>query len=149
MCISTFFHGGNDDTQPKRMPKTVIFLEFHANLMGWSSKFAQKYEKNEFWGTGPILCHITIIISTKYKIFPQTCFLSLWKKFHKSFIWIFPDHDQMNIIWRDLPTNGKIQPKIRIFDGLQAVVSRLPSGVGGRASALNLSTHPGNAFSGL
>ena len=39
--------------------------------------------------------------------------------------------------------------KSMIFEHLQEVVSRLPSGVGGRASTLNLSTHPENAFSGV
>ena len=125
------------------------FLEFHANLMGWSSNFAQKYEKMSFEARDLFYAISRLLFRPNIKYFIKHVFLSLWKKIHKSFIWIFPDHDQMNIIWRDLPTNGKIQPKIRIFDGLQEVVSRLSSGVRGRVSTLNLSTHPENAFSGL
>ena len=97
----------------------------------------------------PILSHITTIITIKFKIFHQTCFSECMKKTPQKLDRNISSQFQMNIIWKDILIIGKIRPKIRIFDGLQEVVSRLSSGVRGRVSTLNLSTHPENAFSGL
>ena len=153
VCLSAFFVGETMIHYQNPMSQTVIFLKSHENSWkfdGVGLKIDWKMWKKTSFETWNLFMHISrLLFQPNTKYFIKHVFLSLWKKSHKNLIWIFPNHDQMNIIWRDLPTNGKIQPKIRIFDGLQEVVSRLSSGVRGRVSTLNLSTHPENAFSGL